>query len=103
MNEFPGDNNNDMSDIHEPNDKQVTVDNTDNEHHSGDEINSDDSVEHETLSIHKKPRKKGILYLSTIPPFMNVTKVRDILGQYGKIGRVFLQPAVPRTVNGRLW
>ncbi|XP_001948686.1 pre-rRNA-processing protein esf2 [Acyrthosiphon pisum] len=38
-------------------------------------------------------RKKGIVYLSSIPKYMNVTKLRELLGQYGEIGRVFLQPA----------
>ncbi|RZF43624.1 hypothetical protein LSTR_LSTR016950 [Laodelphax striatellus] len=41
----------------------------------------------------KKKRKKGMIYLSTIPPFMNVTKITEIMSQYGKVGRVFLQPA----------
>ncbi|XP_053947698.1 uncharacterized protein LOC128856424 [Anastrepha ludens] len=40
----------------------------------------------------KKKRKKGIIYVSNIPKHMNVTRIREILGEYGKIGRVFLQP-----------
>jgi len=43
-----------------------------------------------------KIRKKGIVYLSSIPKYMNVTKLRELLGQYGEIGRVFLQPAANR-------
>lgn len=42
-------------------------------------------------SLVPKKRKRGIIYLSTIPPYMNVTKVREIFGQYGELGRVFLQ------------
>ncbi|XP_050308689.1 uncharacterized protein LOC126745051 [Anthonomus grandis grandis] len=38
-----------------------------------------------------KPSKRGIIYLSTIPPYMNVTKIREIFGQFGKVGRVYLQ------------
>lgn len=41
----------------------------------------------------KKKRKPGIVYLSTLPPFMNVTKIKDIFNCYGEVGRVFLQPA----------
>ncbi|KAG8323525.1 Activator of basal transcription 1 [Homalodisca vitripennis] len=41
----------------------------------------------------KKLLKKGIIYVSTIPPFMNVTKITEIMSQYGEVGRVFLQPA----------
>jgi len=43
-----------------------------------------------------KTRKKGIVYLSSIPKYMNVTKLREVLGQYGEIGRVFLQTAANR-------
>lgn len=47
-----------------------------------------------------KAQKKGIVYLSTIPPFMNVTKLTEIMCRFGKVGRVFLQPATSKT--GRL-
>ncbi|XP_075156912.1 uncharacterized protein LOC142230167 [Haematobia irritans] len=40
----------------------------------------------------KKKRKKGIIYISNIPKHMNVTRIREILGEYGNIGRVYLQP-----------
>ncbi|CAH0394666.1 unnamed protein product [Bemisia tabaci] len=40
-----------------------------------------------------KRRSKGIVYLSTIPKYMTVTKLRELLEVYGKIGRIFLQPA----------
>jgi len=43
-------------------------------------------------------KKKGIIYLSSIPKYMNVTKVREFLGEYGDIGRVFLQPASNRNI-----
>ncbi|KAH8397774.1 hypothetical protein KR222_000965 [Zaprionus bogoriensis] len=39
-----------------------------------------------------KKRKKGIIYISNIPKHMNVTRLREILGDFGKIGRVYLQP-----------
>ena len=34
----------------------------------------------------------GIIYLSRIPTGMNVKKIRHVLGIYGEIGRIFLQP-----------
>uniref|UniRef100_A0A1B6CRS9 Activator of basal transcription 1 n=1 Tax=Clastoptera arizonana TaxID=38151 RepID=A0A1B6CRS9_9HEMI len=58
--------------------------------------------QHLPLLNHKKLKKKGIIYLSTIPPFMNVTKITEIMGQFGQVGRVFLQPAVYKTKNGTL-
>ncbi|XP_046845692.1 pre-rRNA-processing protein esf2-like [Xenia sp. Carnegie-2017] len=36
--------------------------------------------------------KPGIIYFSRLPPFMKPAKVRYIFGQYGEIGRLFLQP-----------
>ncbi|KAL7743358.1 hypothetical protein ACLKA6_008336 [Drosophila palustris] len=44
-----------------------------------------------TKTIAKK-RKKGIIYISNIPKHMNVTRLREILGGFGQIGRVYLQP-----------
>lgn len=41
----------------------------------------------------KKTGKRGIIYLSTIPPYMNVTKVREIFSQFGEVGRIYLQPS----------
>ncbi|XP_011300998.1 activator of basal transcription 1 [Fopius arisanus] len=42
------------------------------------------------LKIEKK-RKRGIIYLSNIPKYMNVTTVREIFSKYGEVGRVYLQ------------
>lgn len=39
-----------------------------------------------------KKKKRGILYLSSIPKYMNVTILREMLSQYAKIGRIYLQP-----------
>lgn len=39
-----------------------------------------------------KKKKKGIIYISSIPKFMNVTILRELLGEYARIGRIFLQP-----------
>lgn len=44
----------------------------------------------ETQSTNKK-RKRGIIYLSSIPQYMNVTRIREVFLEYGAIGRVFLQ------------
>lgn len=44
-------------------------------------------------AVTNKKRKCGIVYISTLPPHMNVTKIREIFSLYGDIGRVYLQPA----------
>lgn len=41
----------------------------------------------------KKPPKRGIIYLSSIPPYMNVLKIREVFSQFGNVGRVYLQLA----------
>lgn len=41
----------------------------------------------------KKEPKRGIIYLSSIPPYMNVTQIREYFGQFGTLGRVYLQLA----------
>ncbi|XP_014227556.1 activator of basal transcription 1-like [Trichogramma pretiosum] len=41
----------------------------------------------------KKPKKKGIIYLSSIPKYMNVTTIRETFSAYGEVGRVYLQLA----------
>jgi ESF2/ABP1 family protein len=40
----------------------------------------------------KKPKKKGVIYLSTLPPFMRHEKVRHLLGQFGTITKMYLVP-----------
>lgn len=40
----------------------------------------------------KKPKgKTGVVYLSKIPPYMKPTKMRQILGRFGEIDRLFLK------------
>lgn len=60
------------------------------------ENGSDCDTENDFLikpQLKKKTRKRGIIYLSTIPPYMNVAKIREIFGQFGEVGRVYLQPS----------
>ena len=40
----------------------------------------------------KKQDKRGIIYISSIPPFMKLVKLRQLLSQYGKIDRIYLTP-----------
>ncbi|XP_012257265.1 activator of basal transcription 1-like [Athalia rosae] len=48
-----------------------------------------------------RKKKRGIVYLSTIPKYMNVTKVREIFSEYGELGRIYLQPAVAKVEEGK--
>ena len=42
--------------------------------------------------MHKKIKRSGVIYLSTIPTGMNVAKLREILSQYGELGRIYVEP-----------
>jgi len=42
-------------------------------------------------SINKK-RKPGIIYLSSVPAGMNVSQTTTFFSEFGKVGRIFLQP-----------
>lgn len=44
------------------------------------------------LKIEKKLKKTGVVYISKIPPYMKPTKMRQILGRFGKVDRIFLKP-----------
>lgn len=46
--------------------------------------------------LRKKTKKRGIIYLSTIPPYMNVAKIREIFSEFGEIGRIYLQPSTSK-------
>lgn len=46
--------------------------------------------------LKKKTKKRGIVFLSTIPPYMNVAKIREIFSKYGEIGRIYLQPSASK-------
>ncbi|KAI9205682.1 uncharacterized protein BJ171DRAFT_501177 [Polychytrium aggregatum] len=48
-----------------------------------------------------KVEKTGVCYLSRIPPFMKPIKVRQLLSQYGEIGRVYLVPEDPKIAARR--
>ncbi|XP_063977006.1 activator of basal transcription 1-like [Diachasmimorpha longicaudata] len=63
---------------------------------SQDDIQSMDNVRETStstkrLQIAKQRKKLGIIYLSNIPKYMNVTTVREIFSKYGEVGRVYLQ------------
>lgn len=40
----------------------------------------------------EKVKKKGIIYISSIPKHMNVAICRELMERFGEVGRIFLQP-----------
>lgn len=43
----------------------------------------------------QKERKKGVIYISRIPPHLKPQKLRHMLEQHGEIGRLYLAPEAP--------
>ncbi|XP_051140211.1 pre-rRNA-processing protein ESF2 [Andrographis paniculata] len=43
----------------------------------------------------EKADKRGVCYLSRVPPHMNPLKLRQLLSQYGEIQRIYLTPEDP--------
>ncbi|KAK9477193.1 hypothetical protein V1514DRAFT_334470 [Lipomyces japonicus] len=56
----------------------------------------------ELQSNKEKIEKSGVVYLSRIPPFMKPAKVRQVLGRFGEIDRVFLSPEDPKAYARRV-
>ncbi|EDW07560.2 pre-rRNA-processing protein esf2 [Drosophila mojavensis] len=77
-------------DVEEP--VSVVHNTEDNEEEDNDEMDLANFNAGAKQTAKTKKRKKGIIYISNIPKHMNVTRLREILGEFGKIGRVYLQP-----------
>ena len=60
-----------------------------------------------TLSLKKLAQftidlaKTGVLYISRVPPFMKPIKLRQLLQQYGEIGRIYLSPEESKVAQRR--
>lgn len=64
-----------------------------NKSSSGDlEGTKGDAETRKTKGKVKKKKIPGVVYLSYIPPKMNVKTVRSMLSKFGELGRIFLQP-----------
>lgn len=61
-----------------------------------DDNDKEDTVDPEPSASSSQPptkkRKRGIIYLSTIPKHMTVAIARDMFSQYANIGRMYFQP-----------
>ncbi|ANZ76940.1 BA75_04099T0 [Komagataella pastoris] len=50
----------------------------------------------------KKLKKTGVVYLSSLPPYMKPTKMRQILSRFGDVDRLYLKPEDILTQNKRV-
>ena len=46
--------------------------------------------------------KPGVIFLPTLPPYMNAPKLRHLLEKFGKIGRIYLTPEDPTKYLNRV-
>ncbi|MES1911458.1 MAG: hypothetical protein MHM6MM_003882 [Cercozoa sp. M6MM] len=53
----------------------------------------------EVEEFNRRERKKGVVYLPSLPPFMQPSRVRDLLGQHGTVTRVYLAPQEQKTAK----
>lgn len=56
-------------------------------------IENIEDVKLDNTSKVEKKKKRGIVYLSNIPKYMNITKIRELFSIYGKVGRIYFQLA----------
>jgi len=62
---------------------------------SEEELEEDEGEEEEELgriSPEVKRKKPGVIYLSSVPDGMNVSQTTAFFSEFGRVGRVFLQP-----------
>lgn len=43
-------------------------------------------------NLEEDDNKAGIIYMSKIPPYMTVKTLRQMMAEFGEVGRIFLQP-----------
>jgi len=66
--------------------------NESNENNHAMDCDADESTQiQKKVQKRGKKIKRGIIYLSTIPKYMNITMIREMFSAYGKVGRVYLQ------------
>jgi len=89
----------DDSDVQSHSAKEEATDNEEMEQSDNGDDGEVDNSERESSStklmakskIKTKETKAGIIYLSTVPPGMNIRQIRDYLSEFGEVNRSFLQ------------
>lgn len=50
----------------------------------------------------QKIKKSGVVYLSSLPPYMKPQKLRHVMSRFGEVGRIFLKPEDPKIYKSRI-
>lgn len=56
------------------------------------DLNEINDEKEESKKPLEKEKKAGVIYLSRIPTKMNVKLIREYMSQFGKVGRIYLEP-----------
>ena len=64
-------------------------------------VSQQNQIQNEQNASGKK-KKPGIIYLSSIPTDYNVARTITFFSQFGKVGRVFLQPGEFNAIVGTI-
>ena len=89
-NDDNNDNNDDNDDNDDDDDDNDDNDST-NENDNNNKKSSKTKLLKEAREYKNKLDKRGVIYLSRIPPFMKPNKARSIFEEYGEVTRLFLQ------------
>ena len=57
------------------------------------------NLSHRFSAKKEKKEKPGVIYLSSVPEYMSVQKLRNIFSEYGEVGRTFFQPVGKASVK----
>lgn len=82
------DENNELMEVGEDENNQREEEAIDENNDSDFELERESAVNKKS----KKIRKRGIIYIGSIPQHMNVAICRELMEQFGEVGRIFLQP-----------
>lgn len=59
-------------------------------------------IQEEAQKAMRAIKKSGVVYLSTIPPYMKPVKVKQILERFGDVNRIYLSPEDPKVYHRRV-
>lgn len=66
------------------------------------EIERKKKIQQEAEEAMKAIKKSGVVYMSTIPPYMKPIKVKQILERFGEVTRIYLSPEDPQAYKRRV-
>lgn len=104
----PADSNEEATD--EPNTERTDQETTESADAAGEQDDSSDTKKKKVVKpvsakklakIRDEINKRGVIYLSRVPPYMKAQRLRQMLSQFGEVDRVFLTPEDPAIARKR--